>query len=205
MKTFKYMTEIGKQNYLKLKRGYGIEAKSWREACAVCKQLDKMGMTWCDGKRYIDEVMWKHKKKGVFVYNPIIGTNVTDCDEYNKVPAVMWLADHGVNALEFGDKCWVSDNRFDNLIDDREFKSDFEYLGGNMTLARANKLFKWNYIVPVGYKPWQDIIEAKPEHQSMSDNMFDNLNDALAEIKRAEIIETAQSAIDMIQKLIDEA
>ena len=104
MKTFKYMTEIGKQNYLKLKRGYGIEAKSWREACAVCKQLDKMGMTWCDGKRYIDEVMWKHKKKGVFVYNPIIGTNVTDCDEYNKVPAVMWLLEHKV---EFVYAPWV--------------------------------------------------------------------------------------------------
>jgi len=31
------------------------------------------------------------------------------------------------------------------------------------------------------------------------------IDEALAEIKRAEIKETAQSAIDMMQKLIDEA
>ena len=104
MKTFKDMTEIGKQNHLKLKIGHGIECKSYREACLVCEQLDNLGMAWSDGKRYIHDVMWEHNKKGVFVYDPIIGTNVTGCNEYNKVPAVMWLSAHKV---EFVYAPWI--------------------------------------------------------------------------------------------------
>ena len=166
MKNFKDMTDVEKQNHLKLKIGHGIECKSYREACLVCEQLDNLGMTWYDGQSYIRECMWEYNENGVFVYGPFAGFNVTG-NGNETLPAVTWLANHGVNALEFGDKCWVSDNRFDNLIDGGKSKSYFEYLGGNMTLARANKLFKWNYIVPVGYVPWVDIEEAKPERKPL--------------------------------------